>query len=167
MRREVEMRVHPFRYKIMTHTLLSFLKTTSKPKCFQNYIFHITWADIPVIWTIINFIFKGGVSTCIFQCGKISQSFWIDELQKRDTQQGEGWGDDIFSDFLGYSSGECIFDILLGSSDARLSLKKSNITFSYLWQLPDCNPILIGASVQSLYGYSKGGCACLYLFCIC
>ena len=41
--------------------------------------------------------------------------------------------------------------------------KKSNITFSYIWQLPDWNPILIGAAVQLLCGYPKVG-VCGFLF---
>lgn len=100
-----------------------------------------------------KFDFQRGVSTCIFQSGKLSQSFWIDQLQKTNLL-GTGyifwlsrlplWGN-VFSIF---------------SWDGMMQgyhLKKSNTTFSYSCQFPDCNPILIGASVQLLCGYSKGG----------
>lgn len=100
---------------------------------------HLSWYT-GVIWNIINLTFKGGVSTCFFQCGKLSQSYWIDLLQKTNLGKGRSTPKGIYFWSPGYSSGGYSFDVLLGSDDIALSFKKSSIPFSCIEPLLDCTP---------------------------
>lgn len=123
---------------------------------------HPSWYT-KVMWNSIHSTFKAGCFNLHFPGWKI-QPILLNWLIAENKPAGRI---DVLT--LGCSSGPCIFDVLLGSDDVGLSLKKSNLTFSYIWQLSDCNPVLIGASEQFLCGYSKGGRVWLlvYLFRTC
>lgn len=144
--------------------MLSFPKTTVS----QN-VFKITFSTSSELIHHSNvkkykFDFQRGCFNLHFAVWKIKPILlnWLNAENKSVGRIGR------ISASLGYSSGQCIFYVLLGSDDVGLSLKTSNITFSYMWQLP-LKPNSNWGIKAAPWGYFKGGWVWLfvYLFCIC